>query len=231
MSIFESFTALDDYCQNGWFYYDWGWLDAELNGHSGYIKRDANVTDESHSSLLKKYEMSKKTWNTTESPPRRERKRPKTLPEGAQKESENFPPPVPGRSQNELWVLRLVVLGVRMMEAVENAFQDMCIDLMYDAYNNYGRAVIGNGRKSTWGDGSELTITLSFFASSVTNLWTWHDFLSVFGNDGFQVAQMILTCVNNFNYYGATTGIYNINDQWGNIIIQIALNGLRPWAT
>ncbi|KAK6523128.1 hypothetical protein TWF694_006023 [Orbilia ellipsospora] len=77
-NIQDSFSQLFSRCQNGWFYYDWGWLNAEIRGHSGWKKRSietpygprpARTSEETLKSLRAKYSQSKLTWNSTEDIP------------------------------------------------------------------------------------------------------------------------------------------------------------------
>ncbi|KAF3904796.1 hypothetical protein ABW20_dc0103835 [Dactylellina cionopaga] len=74
-SLFASFNQLVARCQHGWFFYDSGWINAELSGHSGWKKRSLDIPygprpapprEETLDKLRERQRQSKFTWNTTE---------------------------------------------------------------------------------------------------------------------------------------------------------------------
>ncbi|KAF3917941.1 hypothetical protein ABW20_dc0109937 [Dactylellina cionopaga] len=233
INLLASFEQLGARCQNGYFYYDQGFINAELNGHAGW-KRDTI-----------EFEGGVKTWNTTESIPHYESEQPEWFHE--EKEEQ----PVERSTSNELakrapqgkfvtsltnragtfalW--RGTQVGSNLhpgSNVLVTEMYNVILDLVDGALTNTGTYILRSGLDTQSGSTVNvlaLAIQLSGHYSS------WQDMFNKFGDSGDLARSLIYSAVNNWSGEDLTAGVYHVYNRFNDVVFSLILNGVGGTVT
>ncbi|KAK6527683.1 hypothetical protein TWF694_004664 [Orbilia ellipsospora] len=254
LNLMSSMDQLGSRCQNGWFFYDSGWINGELRGHAGFKKRNAetpllpseyNLRKESLESLRERQRNSKYTWNITENVPYGGNvSRPDWYsPDG--KPNDNHPTvklnkrqPLPwvgeeifrydNGDQNTFW--RVMRMGVRAIAAPPQdptflrRVDDTIFDLMYDAYQAADGSIRNGPTDATVGPIVHALVLTARLGIFFKNNG-WRS--AIEGIGGLDRAYLVgARAFADWRTLGCNSAFYHIVDRAGNIVFRFVINGV-----
>ncbi|KAK6360534.1 hypothetical protein TWF730_006675 [Orbilia blumenaviensis] len=229
IALVSSFEQLGSRCQNGFFYYDSGYINAELNGHAGW-KRDTSSTELQLET----------TWNTTESIPHYESGKPDWLSPHLPEEGQNGPSKghklakratgtFIGSEANRAGTFRLyrsatVIVGSHpgaLVLVVE--MYNVILDLIDAALTNTGSSILRAGLDATSGSTVNV-LALAVQLSGGFN--SWQTMFNSLGDSGQLVRDLIYIAVNDWSGAGLTAGVYHVYNRFDDVVFSFILNGV-----
>ncbi|KAF3134233.1 hypothetical protein TWF594_008786 [Orbilia oligospora] len=230
IALVSSFEQLGSRCQNGYFYYDSGFVNAELNGKSGW-KRDAPATE---------IEL-ETTWNTTESISHYESKEPEWLSSrrhGKEEEEElstrsrltkrangRFITSLTGRAGTfQLYRGTQTITGPHPgADVLVVDMYNVVLDLVDGALTNTGKYLLRTGIDVTSGS----TVNVLALAVQLGGKYSsWQQMFNSFGDGGDLARGLINSAVVNWDGEQLTAGVYHIYDRFNDVVFSLILNGI-----
>ncbi|KAF3308520.1 hypothetical protein TWF173_001162 [Orbilia oligospora] len=213
IALISSFEQLGSKCQNGYFYYDSGFINAELNGKSGW-KRDAPVTE---------IEL-ETTWNTTESIPHYESKEPEWLSSRRHGKEEEEEPSIRSKltkRANGRFITSLT--GRAGADVLVVDMYNVVLDLVDGALTNTGKYLLRTGIDVTSGS----TVNVLALAVQLGGKYSsWQQMFNSFGDGGDLARGLINSAVVNWDGEQLTAGVYHIYDRFNDVVFSLILNGV-----
>ncbi|KAK6511557.1 hypothetical protein TWF481_000472 [Arthrobotrys musiformis] len=232
IALISSFEQLGSKCQNGYFYYDSGYINAELNGKSGW-KRDAPTEIELET-----------TWNTTESIPHYESKEPEWL-SSRYKGGKSKEEPEPSAARSRL-AKRANGKYISSLTGRAGTFQlyrgtqtiignhpgadvlvvdmyNVVLDLVDGALTNTGTYLLRSGIDVTSGS----TVNVLAIAIQLGGQYSsWQQMFNSFGDGGDLARALINSAVVNWDGEQLTAGVYHIYNRFNDVVFSLILNGV-----
>ncbi|KAK6334953.1 hypothetical protein TWF718_010394 [Orbilia javanica] len=234
IALISSFEQLGSRCQNGYFYYDSGYINAELNGKSGW-KRDAPAEV--------KREI---TWNTTESIPHYESKEPEWLASRRQgKVDEEEEPSARNKLAKRASGTYIIALTGRAgtftlyrgaqtiigphpgADVLVADMYNAVFDLVEGGLSNTGNFLLRTGIDVTSGS----TVNVLALATQLGKYSTWDQMFTSFGDRGDIVRRLINAAVVNWDSEQLTAGVYHVYDKFNDVVFSVVLNGITGTTT
>lgn len=229
--MISSFEQLGSRCQSGYFYYDSGYINAELNGKSGW-KRDAPTEIELET-----------TWNTTESIPHYESKEPEWLSsryrggeeeEGTGPSNENrltkrangkYITSLTSRAGTfQLYRGTQTIIGPHPgADVLVVNMYNVVLDLVDGALTNTGNYLLRSGIDATSGSTVNVLALAVQLGGKYSN---WRQMFNSFGDGGDLARSLINAAVVNWDGEQLTAGVYHIYDRFNDVVFSLILNGV-----
>ncbi|EPS42682.1 hypothetical protein H072_3325 [Dactylellina haptotyla CBS 200.50] len=231
INLLASFEQLGSRCQNGFFYYDGGWIDAELNGHAGF-KREAASPE--------RVDEAKVTWNTTEWVPHYNSKKPNWFPFNEEKEDKDDHPRLNStrltkrdqiaqysNSAGTWTLLRTASVVIGYPPQYYTLVGSMISETGYlidDAISYTGNDVWVTGVDAP--NGSTVNTIGLALQLSTEQFPNWAALFNNFGDRGYVAKQLLSSAATDYYASKFTGAIYHIQDRYGNVVFSVMINGV-----
>lgn len=237
-ALLSSFDQLAARCQNGYFFYDSGWVNANIQGHAGW-KRDESNGNVTIIDLPENVQLptgAKYEWETPTSPVQGsievdsapeshvERGHVKSLSRRAKPVGQRLWSGSAGRNAYELYRGTVAKLaGMTYHNVIVQQVEDAAKDLIDRAVTNRGSAILRVGVDQQEGATARV-LTLAMQLAGGFN--SWQALFNSMGDGGDMVTDMIaVSCADVIGYH-LTGAAYNLYNHRGDVVLSFILNGV-----
>ncbi|KAK6528849.1 hypothetical protein TWF694_004083 [Orbilia ellipsospora] len=241
LNLIASFEQLGSRCQNGFFYYDSGYIDAELQGRAGWWRRK---TRRSNKPKIAGSHDAATTWNTTEEIPHYISPKPDKFPfnvkpvkngEGQEDKGKNSRL---AKRQNGVFVQQVsngfttwsIYRGAQVVAGRHPSAYNLVGEglnalsaLIDGAIGNNGNELLTQGVDTTSGS----TVNVLAFAVQLGGKYSsWQNLFNSFGDGRTLPRTLLSAALNDWDAAGFTGGIYHVYDSNLDVVFSILINGV-----
>ncbi|KAJ2975818.1 hypothetical protein NQ176_g5304 [Zarea fungicola] len=241
-ALLSSFNTLVAQCQNGWFYYDSGWLNANIRGHAGWKRSDGslNITDDPdfpHDGI--------RQWSSPDSPEQL------PLPPTKETDLSDKIPHDQGENLGKSLYVRTEPVGLKLgtwssvagnayilyrstavtlnglsptVYTLQQSFLPRIGDLIDDSLTTVGNAVARTGFALQ--NGSTVDVICATMQLGV-HFDGWQAFFNYLGDSGQMIKDIFFEAFANYFSNTLTAAVYHIYDANSEVVLSIILNGVK----